>query len=100
MMRLSKAKWRTNGEQDGAVHLFARRELREALRNCLGGYDYADFGMIVWHARGMPEDGCSTVTGGRGPSRVRNGWKAVLRRAAISAYLHHIGGHNPVDHRL
>jgi hypothetical protein len=23
-------------------------------------------GLIVWHARGMPEDGCSTITGSRG----------------------------------
>jgi hypothetical protein len=35
---------------------------------------------VVWHARGMPEDGCSTVSDGRGPSRVRNGWIAVFRR--------------------
>jgi hypothetical protein len=69
-----------HSEQDRAVHLLARGELREALSDSLGGNHYADLGaLIVWHARGMPEDGCSTVSRSRGPSRVRNGWRTAIR---------------------
>jgi len=34
---------------------------------------------VAWHACGMPEDGCPTVSGEQGPSRVRFGWEAVIR---------------------
>jgi hypothetical protein len=60
-------------EQYSAPHFLSCRELREALRNCLGGYDYADFGMITWHTRGMLDDGCSTVSRSGEPSWVCNG---------------------------
>jgi hypothetical protein len=33
--------------------------------------------VIVWHAPGMPEDGCSTVSASRGALRVRNGSRGV-----------------------
>jgi hypothetical protein len=63
-----------HAEQDGPVHLFPGRKLREALGDGLGGNQYVDLGaLILWHAGGMPEDGCSTVSGSRGPWRVRNG---------------------------
>jgi hypothetical protein len=29
--------------------------------------------LVVWHAGGMPEDDCPTVSDSRGPSRVRSG---------------------------
>jgi hypothetical protein len=32
---------------------------------------------------GMPEDGCSTVSGSRGP-RVRTGWEAVTRSGGMN----------------
>jgi hypothetical protein len=42
-----------HAEQDGAPHLLARRELREALGDGLGGNYYADLGaLIVWHTGG------------------------------------------------
>ena len=44
-------------------------------------------GAIVWHLGGMPEDGCSTVSDSRGPTRVRNGWKADLDCAEIGVRL-------------
>ena len=38
---------------------------------------------VVWHASGMPEEICSTVSGSRRPVRVRNGWSAAIRSPAI-----------------
>jgi hypothetical protein len=31
--------------------------------------------LIVWHARGMPDDGCSTVSRSRGPAIVRSRYR-------------------------
>jgi hypothetical protein len=70
-----------HAEQHSAVHLFARRELGEPLGDGVLGHHHPDLGIsrslvFVWHARGMPEDGFSTVSGAgdrRGPQRVM-GW--------------------------
>ena len=37
---------------------------------------------FVWRACGVPEDGCSTVSGGRGPPRVGNGGERKLDAAS------------------
>jgi hypothetical protein len=72
-----------HAEQHSAVHFFARRELGETLRESLGRDRHGDWSRpviaiprlvnVVWHADGMPEDDCPTVSDSQGPSRVRNG---------------------------